>query len=264
MNLLKRYEGNKMKAALLKKIEKIGWGFIIFLTLLGIAGSSGHILDGFFAIGDNDQVVTVNIALYGKEFFEHWLNFRTYPWARMLHMLPGFFVILFMPLQFVSSFRAGFPKLHRINGYLIIIGTLFLIPTGFIFAFQHPYVGFAEQVPTVFYASIYFGCLAMALKSVYQKNYLAHREWMIRVFAMAQGIYSIRVWYSLFFHLTNLSSLEFFATSFWIGIAFNLIVGEIWINVSRKNFAKAANQNFAGRFPETGAANPSVTVDEAA
>ncbi len=223
-------------------IERTGWFLIIFLTILGIAGSSGHIFDGLFAIGDNEQVIKVNLALYGNEFFEHWLNFRSYPWARMLHMLPGFFVILFMPLQFISSFRVKYPKLHRINGYLIIVGTLFLIPTGFIFAFQHSYVGFAEQVPTVFYATIYFGSLVMALKSIYNKNFLEHREWMIRVFAMAQGIYSIRVWYSLFFHLTDLSSMEFFATSFWIGIAFNLVVGEIWINISRNNFIKTFNQ----------------------
>jgi hypothetical protein len=110
---------------------------------------------------------------------------------------------------------------------------LALIPTGFIFAFKYPYVGFKEQVPTVFYTFIFAGTAIMALKRAREKDFLAHREWMIRVYSMGLGIYSIRVWYSLFHWFTNQSSLEFFASSFWIGIAFNLVLGEFWINVSR-------------------------------
>ena len=217
-----------------QNIERVGWAFIVPLTIMGIGGAMGHIFDGFFATGDIDTIADVNTALFGEDFFKHWLNFRTYPWARMLHMIPGLIVILLMPLQFVAAIRVNYPRFHRTCGYLVVGGTLFLVPTGLIFAFQHPYVGFREQVPTVFYASIYVCCLTMALKNVYTKNFAAHREWMIRIFGMGLGIYSIRVWYSLFLHLTDLSSKEFFATSFWIGIAFNLIVAEVWINVSRQ------------------------------
>lgn len=220
-----------------RHIEVVGWGFIIPLTIMGIGGAMGHIFDGFFATGDIDAIAEVNIALFGEDFFNHWLNFRTYPWARMLHMIPGLIVMLLMPLQFVKSIRVNHPRVHRFCGYVVICGTLFLVPTGLIFAFQHPYVGFKEQVPTVFYASIYVCCVTMALRKVYVRNFAAHREWMIRIFAMGIGIYSIRVWYSLFMHLTDVPSQEFFATSFWIGIAFNLIVGEVWINITRQTAA---------------------------
>ena len=223
-----------MNREVTRKIGRIGWGFIIPLTIMGVGGAMGHIFDGFFATGSIDSIAKINIALFGEDFFQHWLNFRTYPWARALHMIPGLILMILMPLQFSTSLRGNYPRIHRISGYVIICGTLFLIPTGLIFAFQHPYVGFKEQVPTVFYASIYACCIVMALKRVYERNFMAHREWMIRIFAMGIGIYSIRVWYSLFLHLTDLPSQEFFATSFWIGIAFNLVVGEVWINISRQ------------------------------
>jgi hypothetical protein len=61
---------------------------------------------------------------------------------------------------------------------------------------------------------------------------------MIRGYAMGLGIYSIRVWFILFQHLSHQPSTVFFATAFWIGIATNLVVAEIWINVSREYAAR--------------------------
>ncbi len=234
-----------------KQLEKYGWGIILFITVIGSAGALNHILDGFWSTGDIPVVRSVNINLFGEDFFKHWLNFRTYPIARMFHMLPGLTYMLLAPVQFIPSIRSRYPKFHRINGRMVLILTIVLLPSGMIFAFSHPYVGFREQVPTVFYTFIYLGCVAMGLRSIYRRRFAEHREWMIRVYAFGLGIYSIRVWYSLFLHLSRQPSTEFFATSFWIGIAANLVVAEIWINLSRAEAASAYRQSEG--LPETAA-----------
>lgn len=217
----------------LQAIEKMGWIGIVLLIFTGIAAAMGHIFDGFFATGDVEEIKIVNTLLFGDDFFYHWLSFREYPWARMSHMIPGIVFYVCLPLQFMKSVRNKYPKTHRISGFLVILSSTFLVTTAFIFAFFYPYVGFKEQVPTVFYSTIYIWCLYMAIKCVKQKQYFKHREWMVRVFSMGLGIYTVRVWYSLFLHFSDQTSLEFFATSFWIGMAFNLVVSEIWINLSR-------------------------------
>lgn len=222
-----------MSGATMKRLERAGWAAILFLTVLGSAGALNHILDGFWYTGDDPIVRSVNIELFGEDFFNHWLNFRTYPVARMSHMLPGLVYMLLAPFQFIPNIRSGYPGFHRINGRVVLILTLALIPSGMIFAFVHPYVGFREQVPAVFYTVLYLGAVAMGLRSVYLGRFAAHREWMIRVYAFGLGIYSIRVWYALFLHLSDQPSTEFFATAFWIGIAANLVVAEVWINLSR-------------------------------
>jgi len=222
-----------MEAAGMNRIKKIGTGVVLFLTVLGSAGALNHIFDGLWSTGDVEIVRSINVNLFGEAFFEHWLNFRTYPIARMSHMLPGFVYMILAPFQFVPKIRARYPKFHRINGRLVLLLSIVLIPSGIIFAFLHPYVGFKEQVPTVFYTVLYLGCVAMGLRSIYRRRFAEHREWMIRVYAFGLGIYSIRVWYSLFLHLSDQPSTEFFASSFWIGIAANLVVAEIWINLSR-------------------------------
>jgi hypothetical protein len=228
-----------MRHAAKQRLEKYGWGVILFITVIGSAGALNHILDGFWSTGDIPVVRSVNIDLFGEDFFKHWLNFRTYPIARMSHMLPGLTYMLLAPFQFIPRIRSRYPKFHRINGRIVLILTIVLLPSGMIFAFAHPYVGFREQVPTVFYTLLYLGCVAMGLRSIYRRRFAEHREWMIRVYAFGLGIYSIRVWYWLFLKLSDQPSTEFFATSFWIGIAANLVVAEVWINLSRAGAASS-------------------------
>lgn len=226
-----------------QKLAKYGWVTVLFITMIGSAGALNHILDGFWSTGDIPIVRSVNISLFGEDFFKHWLNFRTYPIARMSHMLPGLTYMLLAPFQFIPKIRSRYPKFHRINGRIVLILTLLLLPSGMIFAFVYPYVGFREQVPAVFYTVLYLGAVAMGLRSIYRRRFAEHREWMIRVYAFGLGIYSIRVWYWLFLHLSDQPSTEFFATSFWIGIAANLVIAEIWINLSRTGAAPASLQS---------------------
>jgi hypothetical protein len=217
----------------LKHLSKVGWILIVPISLMGVAGALGHILDTFMRTGDQPAIRDTNVLLFGADFFRHWMNFRTYENSRILHMIPGTVFMLIAPFQFMPGIRSRHPRVHRWMGRIAMASMTFLIPTGFIFAFGHPYVGFKEQVPTVFYTFIFAGCAFMALKNVVQRRFLAHREWMIRVYSMGLGIYSIRIWYSLFHWFTTQSSKDFFATSFWIGIALNLVIGEVWINLSR-------------------------------
>jgi uncharacterized membrane protein len=230
-----------MSHANVQRLKRVGWATILFITAIGTAGALNHLLDQLFFIGDSPAVRDANVSLFGASFFRHWLAFRTYPVARVAHMVPGLLFMLLAPLQFIPSLRRRHPRFHRMNGRAVVALSLALIPSGMIFAFAHPYVGFREQVPAVFYTGLYLCCAAMGLRSVRRRDFLRHREWMIRVYAFGLGIYSIRVWYWLFLHLTRQPSTEFFATSFWIGIASNLVVAESWINFTRGDPAQASS-----------------------
>jgi len=233
----------------LKRVESAGWVAIAFLTLMGVAGALGHILDGVTRAGDRAVVRDANIILYGSQFFYHWLNFRTYPFARLAHMVPGLLYMVLTPLQFMPRIRTTWPRFHRANGRFLMALGILLIPSGMIFAFVHPYVGLPEQVPAVFYTAIYLGFAGMGLRAVLARRFLEHREWMIRGYSMGLGIYSIRVWFILFQHLSHQPSTVFFATCFWIGIATNLLIAEIWINISREYAARTLGLGGTRREP---------------
>lgn len=241
----------------IKRVHAVGWVAIVILTLMGVAGALGHIFDGVIRAGDTAAVREANIFLYGTDFFRHWLDFRTYPIARLAHMVPGLLYMVLTPLQFISRIRITWPRFHRANGRFLMTLGILLIPSGMIFAFVHPYVGFPEQVPAVFYTCIYLGFAGMALRAVIARRFLEHREWMIRGYAMGLGIYSIRIWFILFQHLSHQPSTVFFATAFWIGIATNLVIAEVWINVSRGYAARTLGLG-GMRFPRP----PALTAAE--
>jgi uncharacterized membrane protein len=154
-------------------------------------------------------------------------------------------------LQLIPRVRATHPRLHRVLGRIALACSVPLIVTGWIFAFRFTYTGFAEQVPTVTFSLIYVWLVAMAVRSIRNGDVGRHREWMIRAFAMMMGISGTRVWFYLFLKATDYPSTEFFASIFWLGMGVNLLIAEIWINVTRPT-AAAAVAATAPRCPTDG------------
>jgi uncharacterized membrane protein YozB (DUF420 family) len=93
--------------------------------------------------------------------------------------------------------------------------------------------GISTQAATVFFGAIFLFSLAKAIRHIRRKEVRLHREWMIRTFALAMGVASIRVSIALFTALSDLSFEEVFGTSFWLGFGINLLVAEVWINRTR-------------------------------
>jgi len=219
----------------------IGWAIIILLAFIGVAGATAHLLDATTHVGDTPSFHQTTLTLYGPDFTPHWYGFRIQPLARALHMAPGLFWMAFVPLQFAGSVRRRWPALHRWSGRLAVASTVFLVPSGIIFAALRPLANaFVELVPIAFYAAIYVISLGMGVWRARQKNFASHREWMIRAFSVGIGISSVRLWYVLFLNTTGMHAQDFFATAFWIAFGVNLVIAEIWINVTRDSALRLA------------------------
>ena len=57
---------------------------------------------------------------------------------------------------------------------------------------------------------------------------------------MIMGISGTRVWFYMFPQTTDTPSNEFFSRIFWLGLGVNLLIVEIWINLTREIPASAA------------------------
>ena len=221
-------------------LQWVGWTWIVVFVTIGVLGAGVHVVDHLVPVGDRPAVARVLIDhFYGREFYGHWLEFRSHPVSRLTHMILGIVFVLMVPLQLVPRIRARHPRLHRVLGRIALACSVPLIVTGWIFAFRFTYTGFAEQVPTVTFSLIYVWLVAMAVRSIRNGDVGRHREWMIRAFAMMMGISGTRVWFYLFLKATDYPSTEFFASIFWLGMGVNLLIAEIWINVTRPTAAAA-------------------------
>lgn len=225
-------------------LQIVGWFWVFIFVMIGVLGAGLHIIDHFTAIGDSPALTKfLEDYIYGKEFYQHWLDFRNYPVARMTHMVLGILFVLIAPWQLVPKVRRAYPVLHRWIGRISLASSFILIVTGMMFAFMYTYTGFVEQVPTVTYSIIYTWLIFMAIKSILAGDVEKHREWMIRGFAMMMGISATRVWFYLFLKTTDLPSTIFFSSIFWLGLGVNLLIAEVWINMTRpsaKNLQRGA------------------------
>lgn len=89
------------------------------------------------------------------------------------------------------------------------------------------------DVGVTLFGTIFLFALLKAHFHIRKREIAQHREWMIRAFALGLGIATFRVQLILLQSFTDYGFVEIWDTVAWFGFATNLIIAEIWINVSR-------------------------------
>lgn len=151
----------------------------------------------------------------------------------LLHIVPGLLFLTLAPLQFIARIRQKHIRFHRGLGRALVacaaISGVFALVT----AFRLPaFGGIATLAATMFFGAIFLFSLMKAIWHIRHKDVRRHREWMIRTFALAMGVATIRVFIGLF-ELANFPMEEVFGTAFWLGLGVNLIMAEVWISWTR-------------------------------
>ncbi len=162
------------------------------------------------------------------------IRYVQHPWITVLHIVPGLLFLTLAPLQFVARIRKRRIGLHRGLGRILAICAAISALFALVANFRLPaFGGISTQAATVFFGTIFLFSLTKALRHIRRKEVGLHREWMIRTFAIATGVATIRVFLELLTALSGLGLEEVFGASFWLGFGVNLLVAEAWINHTR-------------------------------
>jgi len=162
------------------------------------------------------------------------IRYAQHPRVALLHIIPGLLFLTLAPLQFVARIRQRRIGLHRGLGRVLATCAAISGVFALIAIFRFPaFGGISTQTATVFFGVIFLFSLAKAIRHIRRKEVRLHREWMIRTFALAMGVATIRVFDALFIVLSNHALEDVFGTSFWLGFGVNLVVAEVWINHTR-------------------------------
>ena len=110
------------------------------------------------------------------------------PLLTAAHAIGGMLMGLLGPLQFWGAFRRRFGRAHRMTGRLFVLGGLLLAGSGVALVAAHP----DTASPLVDGARLTFslglaGALFAALALILNGQVEAHRDWMIRAYALAMG-----------------------------------------------------------------------------
>jgi uncharacterized membrane protein len=104
------------------------------------------------------------------------------------HALAGTLAILIGPLQFSTRLRQRNLQLHRVLGRVYVYSVFIAAPLAIIIAWRSPLI-----VGTITQAGAWFVTTLAALLTARNRQLQAHRQWMIRSYAVTFTFVSLRV-----------------------------------------------------------------------
>jgi hypothetical protein len=158
-----------------------------------------------------------------------------------VHIAAGSFCILSALLQFSSWILKKRKKIHVIAGKVYVFVVLLIgAPSGFYMTFFAE-GGVGERICFMLMAIFWFYSTLRGFKAaVYDKNYVSHKYWMMRSYAMALTAVTFRIYHILFTKL-DMSHFENYAISLWISVFGNALVCEAIIFFQSKKYLRSFN-----------------------
>lgn len=158
--------------------------------------------------------------------------------AFFIHVYASIWVLLAGFTQFSKRLLRNRPSLHRAMGYIYVTNVLLITgPTGLIMGF-YANGGIYSRIAFVALAVLWMIFTAIALIKAKQKDFRAHRKFMIRSFALTLSALTLRAWKYAINNTVELPPMDVYRAVAWIGWVGNLIVAEWIIRRGEMNRAK--------------------------
>lgn len=154
------------------------------------------------------------------------------------HIIAGAVCITTALIQFSSWILRKRKAIHIISGKLYVIVVLLVgAPSGLYMTFFAK-GGYAEKGAFLGMAVFWFWTTYKGfVTAARDKNFVAHKYWMIRSYAMALTAVTFRV-YHILFHEFGLDGFTNYSVSLWISIIGNALIAEAIIYFQSKNYFK--------------------------
>jgi uncharacterized membrane protein len=153
----------------------------------------------------------------------------------LLHVVPGTMFLMLGPLQFIADIRKYWPKLHRWSGYVFIVSGITFAVTALVINFSFPpFGGQFKSLAVIIFSILELIVLGVALQAVRQRNFMKHRAWMMRAFAIGLAISTMRLFFIPAYLLFGVPNDLTVALGMWIGFLVNTLIVELTLWRERK------------------------------
>ena len=174
-------------------------------------------------------------------------------------------MMLLGPLQFVAWIRRRWIHLHRASGRVLVAAAVIAALSGLFIGVVAPLSaddgGFAESTAVIFITAALLFSLAKAVIHVRRREITQHREWMIRMFAVALSPAAERLMLVAMMFVGYRIQTVFGAT-FWMAVAVNMVAAEVWVHVRGPTIPKVRVDTSATRVEQVALASQRETVRE--
>lgn len=149
----------------------------------------------------------------------------------LVHAAGGIVALAAGPFQFSARLRRRSLRWHRGVGFVYLAGVAVGGPAGLLSA-QFTFGGLSARVAFSLVALLWLAWTALAWRAVWRRDFAAHREWMLRSFALTFAAVTLRLWLPLL-QAGGATFTEAYQTVAWLCWVPNLLVAELWIAVTR-------------------------------
>ncbi|HMD00740.1 MAG TPA: DUF2306 domain-containing protein, partial [Ferruginibacter sp.] len=161
-----------------------------------------------------------------KQSYLHITEWRV---AFFTHVFSSLFALLAGFTQFSTRFLKRNPRLHRIFGYTYVINVLMVTgPAGLLMSF-YANGGISSRIAFVMLSVLWISFTAIALYKAVKKDFIGHRNFMIRSFALTLSAVTLRIWKYLLANYTDIHQMDRYRMIAWLGWTLNLIAAEFLI-----------------------------------
>lgn len=159
---------------------------------------------------------------------DHWrIAFFIHVYASMWVLFAGF-------TQFSRQLQKNNPGLHRALGYVYVVDVLLVTgPAGLLMGF-YANGGLFSRIAFVLLAILWIYFTAMALIKAKKKDFKAHRNFMIRSYALTLSALTLRAWKYAITNSIELPPMDVYRAVAWLGWVINLGVAEYIIFQSKQ------------------------------
>ena len=168
----------------------------------------------------------------------HW---RT---AFFIHVYASMWVLFAGFTQFSKRLQKNQPKIHRTLGYIYVVDVLLITgPAGLVMGF-YANGGLWSRIAFVLLAVLWIYFTAMALVKAKQKNFKAHRNYMMRSYALTLSAITLRAWKYGITNTMTLPPMDVYRVVAWVGWVGNLAFAEYWIyrHKRKQTYKKRSSQ----------------------
>ncbi|MEQ1922969.1 MAG: DUF2306 domain-containing protein [Pyrinomonadaceae bacterium] len=150
--------------------------------------------------------------------------------AFFVHVYMSTWVLLAGFTQFSAKIRDYYPKIHRGLGYSYALNVLFITgPASLIMAF-YANGGMTSKVAFILLAIGWLYFTAMAVVTARQGDFAAHRNFMIRSYALTLSALTLRAWkWSINNSVEGLPPMDVYRAVAWLGWVPNILFAEFLI-----------------------------------
>ncbi len=113
------------------------------------------------------------------------------PTAAALHFGVGGLALILGPWQFLPALRRKAPTAHRWTGRLYVLCCLVSGCAALVLS-QQTHTGLNSQIGFVLLATLWRITTLIGLRRSYDRDFVAHRQWMIRSFALTLAAVTLR------------------------------------------------------------------------